>query len=207
MDADAADADAAQRRCHADQLAHPHAHLLAEPWEDNESPAFQYKTNSSEYATSLLRAKAVEWIGRDNVTGAQAGGRPFFVYFAPHCPHTTSTPEHKYEDACAGVISPRTPSYNHTNEGFHELVRSQPPLTSSDAILIDDLARRRCQCLMSVDDAHASLVASVQKAGRWEQTYWMVSSDHGYNLGQQRIPSNTDPVQHGDHPRAGHPAR
>ncbi len=159
-------------------------------WEDNESPTFHYEANSSEYATSLLRTKAIEWLGRDNVTGPASMGRPFFVYFAPHCPHTPSTPEHKYEEACEGVGSPRTPSYNFSADGFHELVRLQPPLSKADGILIDDLARRRCQCLMSVDDAHAALVESVKAARRHETTYWIISSDHGYNLGQHRIPSN-----------------
>jgi len=159
-------------------------------WEDNEGVNFRYMATKTNYSTTLLQHKAVEWLGRSNVTGSTSKSRPFFLYFAPHCPHTPATPEHQYEDACKGVGSPRTPSYNYTNDGFHELVARQPPLTESDAVLIDDLARRRCQCLMSVDDAHAALVGAVKAAGRWESTYWMVTSDHGYNLGQHRLPSN-----------------
>ena len=26
--------------------------------------------------------------------------------------------------------------------------------------------------------------------GQWDNTYWVISSDHGYNLGHHRIPSN-----------------
>ena len=26
--------------------------------------------------------------------------------------------------------------------------------------------------------------------GAWDNTYWVISSDHGYNLGHHRIPSN-----------------
>lgn len=159
-------------------------------YEDNESPSFHYKSNPTEYATDLVASKATEWIMRDNVSGHASGGRPFFAYLAPHCPHTPAIPAHKYADACIGVGSPRLPNYNYTNDGFHELVARQPPLTAADAILIDDLARRRCQTLLSVDDANAALVAAVKGVGAWDSTYWMVTSDHGYNLGHHRISSN-----------------
>ena len=66
----------------------------------------------------------------------------------------------------------------------------QPTLSAVDATLIDDLARRRCQCLLSVDDAHAALVNTLKKLGKFENTYFIVTSDHGYNLGHHRIPSN-----------------
>ena len=94
--------------------------------------------------------------------------------------HTPAYPADWYRDECKGVTSPRTPAYNYTDpEGFHELVARQPPLTDSDGILIDDLARRRCQCLMSVDDAHAALVAKTKELGVFEKTYFVISSDHG----------------------------
>tara|TARA_B110000208_G_scaffold47888_2_gene63402 strand:+ start:93 stop:1334 length:1242 start_codon:yes stop_codon:yes gene_type:complete len=157
--------------------------------QDNESPTF-HTENKSAYATDFMMEKAIEWIKRDNVSGKAAAGRPFFVYFAPHCPHTPSIPATKYEEACVNVTSPRIPNYNYTNDGFHELVRFQPPLSHDDEILIDDLARRRCQTLLSVDDANAALVAAVKEVGAWDNTYWVISSDHGYNLGHHRIPSN-----------------
>ena len=83
-----------------------------------------------------------------------------------------------YRDECEGVTSPRIPNYNYTAPGFHELVARQPPLTHDDEILIDDLARRRCQCLMSVDDAHAAIVQATKDLGVYENTYFLVSSDH-----------------------------
>ena len=83
-----------------------------------------------------------------------------------------------YRDECEGVTSPRIPNYNYTAPGFHELVARQPPLTHDDEILIDDLARRRCQCLMSVDDAHAAIVEATKALGVFEKTYFIISSDH-----------------------------
>ena len=159
-------------------------------WQDNEAANFSYRGKPTDYATSLLGNKTLEWLNRPEITGAANGGRPFFVYFAPHCPHTPAYPADWYRDECAGVTSPRLPNYNYTDPGFHELVARQPPLTADDEILIDDLARRRCQCLMSVDDAHAAIVETLKAVGAYKKTYFLVSSDHGYNLGHHRIPSN-----------------
>ena len=129
-------------------------------------------------ATALLGNKSIEWLHRPEISGAQSEGRPFFLYFAPHCPHTPAYPADWYRDACEGVGSPRIPSYNYSAPGFHELVARQPPLTHDDEILIDDLARRRCQCLMSVDDAHAGIVEATKALGVFEKTYFIISSDH-----------------------------
>lgn len=88
------------------------------------------------------------------------------------------------------MTSPRSPNYNWSTPLFHELISGQPPLSDHEADLIDDLARLRCQCLMSVDDAHAALYQKLVDLGVENNTYWFVTSDHGYNLGQHRLPSN-----------------
>ena len=33
-------------------------------------------------------------------------------------------------------------------------------------------------------------MAAVTECGLWDRTYWVLTSDHGYNLGHHRIPSN-----------------
>ena len=88
------------------------------------------------------------------------------------------------------VVAPRSPSYNYSHPSFHDLVAKQPPLTEADARLVDDLARSRCQCLLSVDDSYAAIDATLHELGVAHKTYWFVSSDHGYNLGHHRLTSN-----------------
>ena len=156
-------------------------------WEDDEGADGHYHANKSEYATALLSNKTVEWLMRP---GVGVGLRPFFAYFAPHCPHSPATPAHWYADACPHTTAPRQPNWNYSDPSFHELIASQPPFTPTDARLIDDLARSRCQCLLSVDDGHAAIDAAVTALGVAHKTYWFVSSDHGYNLGGHRLPSN-----------------
>jgi hypothetical protein len=94
-------------------------------YEDNESPTFHTAGGPTDYATDFIAEKALEWLKRDNVSGASNGGRPFFIYFAPHCPHTPAIPSIKYNESCVNVTSPRLPNYNFTGPGFHQLVASQ----------------------------------------------------------------------------------
>ena len=161
-------------------------------YQDDESPSGFYRANQTEYATSLMANKTIEWILRDNVSGATSGDRPFFVYFAPHCPHTPATPADWYNETCAGVKAPRQPNYNWSTPLFHDVIAQQPPLTAIDEEHIDLLARSRCQCLLSVDDAYAGISTALDTVGKGGQreTYWFISSDHGYNLGGHRMPSN-----------------
>ena len=83
-------------------------------WQDDEAANFSYHGKPNEYATALIGNKSVEWLHRPEVTGAQSEGRPFFLYFAPHCPHTPAYPADWYRDECDGVKSPRIPNVCHT---------------------------------------------------------------------------------------------
>ena len=41
--------------------------------QDNESPTFHTKVDRSQYFTDVIANKAIEWMKRDNVSGASAG--------------------------------------------------------------------------------------------------------------------------------------
>ena len=79
-------------------------------------------------------------------------------------------------------MSPRNPAYNYSSPLFHNLVARQPPLTATDAMTIDELARKRCQTLLSVDDSYSELVAFIDGLNLNRKTYYLVSSDHGYGI-------------------------
>jgi hypothetical protein len=155
-------------------------------WYDNESPdhSFHSSTYAGGYGTSVIGNKSIEFIRK---VVASAEHRPFFVYFAPHAPHSPATPAKWYEDACVGVMAPRTPNWNYSTPAFHNLVSRQPPLDLADVNGIDKLARKRCQTLMSVDDSYVAIHGAVAELGLLNSTYFLVSSDrecrsHSCNL-------------------------
>jgi len=53
---------------------------------------------------------------------------------------------------------------------------------------VDDLMRMRWGALLSIDDLVAGIVSTLQDVGVLQRTYVLFSSDHGYHLGQFRIP-------------------
>ena len=157
------------------------------------------------YATATLGNLTVEWI--HEVAGK---GRPFFVYYAPHAPHSPATPASWYADDahCNARIAPRFPNWNYSGtvhsgrecslappsplaweSEFHDLVSCQPYYDAADARAIDHLAANRCKTLLSVDDSYNGILQALEDTGVAEQTYVLVTSDHGYNLGHHMLPS------------------
>merc|ERR1719230_2467301 len=53
---------------------------------------------------------------------------------------------------------------------------------------MDELMRARWGVLLSIDDLVAGIVHTLADIGELDNTYIFFSSDHGYHLGQFRIP-------------------
>ena len=81
-----------------------------------------------------------------------------------------------------------TPDYNASCPDFHWLVSQQLPITDAQAAETDNVFRNRWRALMSVDDGVAGVAAVVHELGLDNRTYFFVTSDHGWNLGQHRLP-------------------
>ena len=111
---------------------------------------------------------------------------------APHAPHVPATPAHKYENApLPGNASraPRTPSWDASVPHHHWVVADKVPLTPALVDFSDELWARRLRSTMSVDDLVRDVVALLQATGALANTFIIFTSDHGYNLGNFRLPS------------------
>ena len=183
------------------------------PWpEASCMTAVNTSTVGAGYLTSELGNRTIEWIQR---VAAEPVRRPWFVYFATHAPHGPATPAAWYKDACVGIGSPRSnlnfnySGHNHTacslyppgsssfggdgprdwwnSTDFPELTSCQPGFTDEQVVQIDAEARHRCQSLLSVDDSYVAIVDAVEKLGQLDNTFILVTSDHGYNLGNHML--------------------
>ena len=118
--------------------------------------------------------RTVEWLKK-----VADQGRPWVVYFAPHAPHSPATPPAWYKDACPNVTSPRTPNFDwigtKPNE-FHNLIARQNPFDDEDRAGIDKLARKRCQCLLAMDDTYAGIISAVEELGQLDKTFIFITS-------------------------------
>jgi len=150
---------------------------------------YQADTNGEHagYTTSIIANKSIEWLKK-----VATGPQPFFLAVASKGPHIPATPAPWHTGAFSDKAAPRTPDYNASAEqlaGHHWLIAQQDPITEEQGHQIDDLFRNRWRTLLSIDDAIAGVVDTLESVGAMSSTYFVITSDHGFNLGQHRLPS------------------
>lgn len=149
-------------------------------------------TDPEDYLTSVIGNTTLKF-----VESALSGEKPFFAYIAPHAPHVPATPAPWYADEFTGLMAPRTLSYNQSARDHHYVVRSQDPLNSTVGMEVDQLFENRWRTLLSVDDIMKTLLPLLEAHGQLNNTYIIQTSDHGFQLGQFRLPScKLQPYEH-----------
>ena len=146
------------------------------------------KVDASTYQTSQIANRTISWI-RD-ITHAQPG-QPFFAYIGPHAPHLPSTPAPWHEASIFDELkAPRTPNWNESCPDKHEMIANNPPLNADATKFLDHQHRIRQYSLLSVDDVIGAVHDTLQELNLLNSTYIILTSDHGYHLGQWRVPSS-----------------
>eukprot|EP00038_Savillea_parva_P026063 m.51112 g.51112 ORF g.51112 m.51112 type:complete len:719 (+) comp7286_c0_seq1:47-2203(+) len=143
----------------------------------------QFNAGQDDYMTDLIQDRAIAWIKEVAATPG-----PFFAYIAPHAPHTRATPPTWARSYFEGVEAPRLASWNQSMPDHHWLVRSQEPLSELCAGHSDQLYRNRLQALLGVDALVGAVADTIQSLGRLDSTYFLYTSDHGFHLGEMRMP-------------------
>ena len=153
---------------------------------------FESGTDPSDYLTSLIGNATIDF-----VQSSLEKGEPFFVYVAPHAPHVPATPAPWYQDKFEGMKAPRTPNWNYSATDHHYVIRSQQPISAKVENESDSLFVNRWRSLLSVDDITKELLKTLDKYNATENTFFIHTSDHGFNLGQLRLPScKLQPYEH-----------
>lgn len=128
-----------------------------------------------------------------------SAGAPFFLQLAFLAPHRENEwagasternprPAPRHRGALVGERAPRTPAYDETDVADKpELVRARTPLTQGERLYVDRIYRARARSLLAVDDAVASLVATLEAQGVLENTVIVFTSDNGYLHGEHRV--------------------
>lgn len=143
------------------------------------------KVSNTTYMTAEIGNRSIAWL-----SDALRGAAPVYAYIAPHAPHVPATPAPWYDNApLPSELAPRTPNWGVASPEKHWLVASRPPLDAVMTNYSDELYARRLRTLLSVDDILTDLFALLNATGTADNTYVLYTSDHGYNLGQFRLPS------------------
>ncbi|XP_057380419.1 N-acetylglucosamine-6-sulfatase-like isoform X1 [Daphnia carinata] len=160
-----------------------------------------------DYLTDVLAREALSFIDgvapnrHPSSLSAAADSRPFFAVIAPPACHSPFTPAPQHSRKFAGRRAPRSPSFNrHPADDKHWLLRQAPQGALPKDIVrkVDHVFRQRWRTLLSVDQMIGNMVKLLRRKGQLDRTWMIVTSDHGYHMGQfampidKRLPYETD---------------
>ena len=143
----------------------------------------RFNASGEEYMTDLIANRSLAWME----TQLEAK-RPFFAYIAPHAPHTRATPAPGTDGYFVDEQAPRKPSWNASASDKHWMVAEQEPLTALCASASDELYRNRLRALLGVDQLVGEVADLLMKHNQLDSTYILYTSDHGFHLGEFRMP-------------------
>jgi len=160
----------------------------------------EYRTNhEAESAVSLVRQHAER---RKEQTASGQVAQPFFFYYAPLAPHrpigkdfTKMVDKEKYGDWHPELKIPMTPDFNEEDMFDKPTIRQSPPYSELELLKLHAEYRSRARAVKSVDDFVRKLVDELKAKGLYENTYFMITSDNGYQLGQHRLHNKLDPYR------------
>ena len=138
------------------------------------------------YQTTQIGNRSMEWL--DDVVAKEA--YPFFLYLGPHAPHYPADPAPWYEGEFNDSRAPRTPNYNVESPDKTPHIRQNPPMSDTIKCWEDQHFRDRWRSLLSVDDLVEAVYERLERHGLMDNTYFFYTSDHGYKLGQWRVPTS-----------------
>ena len=136
------------------------------------------------YQTSQLGNRSMAWL--DSLVERDA--LPFFLYLGPHAPHFPADPAPWYEGEFNDSRAPRTPNYNVESPDKTPHIRQNPPMSECLECWEDQHFRDRWRTLLSVDDLVEAVYERLERHGIADNTYFFYTSDHGFKLGQWRVP-------------------
>eukprot|EP01083_Nonionella_stella_P317406 1155543_1 len=142
----------------------------------------------SSYQTSQIGNASLQWL--QSLASADEQ-KPFLMWIGPHAPHEPAYPAEWYAEYTFNASinhAPRPISFNAYNKGKHAMVANNPSLTPYAEELIDELWRDRLKSLLSVDDLIGDIYDFLMEHQLLNNTYIYFSSDHGYHLGEFKVP-------------------
>ncbi len=151
-----------------------------------------FGTGAANYQTDVLGQRAANFI-----TGT-AAGKPLFLWLTPLAPHVGGggedpaypegpAPAPRHKGTFASLALPTPPNFNEADiSDKPQYLRELPQLSASDIAFITNTFRNRRESLLALDEAVAKIVASLEKAGRLDNTLIVFTSDNGWEQGEHR---------------------
>ena len=126
--------------------------------------------------------------------------QPFMLSLAPFAPHTPDDPdinrmvEPKYLNYAEDVEQPiDDPDYDEVDFSDKPSHLQRRPLNRSEMGFYSRVYKARLRSMKSVDDQLKAIFDRIEAAGEMDNTWILLSSDNGYQLGHHRMYAKKDP--------------
>ena len=137
---------------------------------------------------------------RELQTNSGEVAQPFFFYYAPLAPHRPSghdfslmVDKENYGDWQPDLKIPNTPDFDEEGMLDKPVHRQSPAYTEKELAILHHEHRCRARAVKSVDDFVQKMIAELKAQGMYENTYIMLTTDNGYQLGHHRQFGKLDP--------------
>lgn len=148
-------------------------------------------TKPSAYSTAQFGNRSTAWI-----RSMAEQRNPFFAYIGVMAPHLPAQPAPWHQDRWPSqstpgapvLLAPRTTSFNALASDHFHLLATATELDARVIAYIDAHMRNRWRSLLAVDDLVDAVIDTLDQTGVLDQTFVFYTADHGYHLGQWRIP-------------------
>lgn len=164
------------------------------------NPEDAYRTDQEcDDAVALLQQHSQR---RKQQTDAGQVAQPFFMYYAPLAPHrpsgddfTLMVNKEKYGDWQPDLKLQDSPDFNEPDMFDKPVHRQSPPYSEEELATLNHEHLCRARAVKSVDDFVQRLMKELKSQGMYENTWIMLTSDNGYQMGQHRMHSKLDPYR------------
>eukprot|EP01084_Bolivina_argentea_P065691 119739_1 len=153
-----------------------------------ETPYVQHEDEM--YQTAQLGNASVSFI-KEQLSKQYEGdndAKPFIMWVAPYAPHSPAAPAPWHKNRFPDVELYKTPNYDCDVSDYHPPLNGNPQLTPEAEEKMLLLYKDRLQSLLAVDDMMKAMVETVDEYDGWDNTYIVYASDHGYHIGNYRLP-------------------
>ncbi|HEY8092371.1 MAG TPA: sulfatase-like hydrolase/transferase [Acidimicrobiales bacterium] len=125
--------------------------------------------------------------------------QPFLLWVAPQLPHDPYRPPSRYRDV-AVTVPPEPPSVDEREVATKPpFVRMKPRVTTTERAGYRTTRRLQAQDMLAIDDGMRQLVTALQRAGRWDSTVVIFTSDNSLTLGEHRLANKGFPYEESVH--------
>ena len=149
-------------------------------------------TAETDYRTVVEADEAVWMIEQQGKRNRDSGvDEPFFLYIAPLAPHKpagkTRMVQEEYQKLGRKIRLPNTPDFNEADVSDKPAHLQAPKLNAEEVKSMNEEFRLRVLATKSVDDMVGRIRDVLRKTEFDQNTYLFFTSDHGYQLGHNRM--------------------